>query len=167
MATYVNSVPEQDTLHRGEARFPWGQMLWFGALLVICYAPVLYRLGLQWKNDEDMGHGFFVPVIAGYIIWQRRHKLAELKAEPNYWGLILIVWGAVQLMLGTLGAELFLARTAFLISLVGVIWFLGGTRILRALSFPLFLLIFMIPIPAIVYARITLPLQIFASRVAE
>jgi exosortase len=167
MATYVNSVPQQDAVPRGEARFPWKQMLWFGALLIICYAPVLYRLGAQWKNDEDMGHGFFVPIIAGYIIWQRRFQLAALNPEPNYWGLVLIVWGAVQLMLGTLGAELFLSRTAFLISLVGVIWFLGGTKILRALSFPLFLLIFMIPIPAIVYARITLPLQIFASRVAE
>jgi exosortase len=167
MATYVNSVPQQDAVPRGEARFPWKQMLWFGVLLIICYAPVLYRLGAQWKNDEDMGHGFFVPIIAGYIIWQHRFQLAALKPEPNYWGLVLIVWGAVQLMLGTLGAELFLSRTAFLISLVGVIWFLGGTKILRALSFPLFLLIFMIPIPAIVYARITLPLQIFASRVAE
>jgi exosortase len=167
MATYVNSVPEQDAVPRQAAIFPWKQMLWFGALLIICYAPVLYRLGVQWKNDEDMGHGFFVPIIAGYIVWQRRSELASLKAEPNYWGLVLIVWGALQLMLGTLGAELFLSRTAFLISLVGVIWFLGGTKILRALSFPLFLLIFMIPIPAIVYARITLPLQIFASRVAE
>lgn len=167
MATYVNSVPGQDTISPGQASLPWKQTLWFGALLIICYAPVLYRLILQWKNDDDMGHGFFVPIIAGYIIWQRRFQLATIKPEPSYWGLVLIVWGALQLMLGTLGAELVLARTAFLISLVGVIWFLGGTKILRALAFPLCLLIFMIPIPGIVYARITLPLQIFASRVAE
>jgi exosortase len=36
----------------------------------------------------------------------------------------------------------------------------------RALAFPLFLLLFMIPIPQIVYAQITLPLQLFASTVA-
>ena len=142
-------------------------MLWFGALLIACYAPILYRLGINWANDEDMGHGFFVPLVAGYIIWQRREALAAEKPEPSYWGLLLIVWGAVQMMLGTLGAELFLARTSFLISLVGAIWFLLGTRILRMLAFPLSLLLFMIPIPAIVYSRITLPLQIFASRVAE
>ncbi len=167
MATYVNTLPEQDAVPRGDARFPWKQSLWFGALLIVCYAPVLYNLTVVWKNDEDMGHGFFVPIIAGYIIWQRRFEFAALKPEPNYWGLVLVGWGALQMMLGTLGAELFLARTAFLISLVGVIWFLGGTKVLRALAFPLCLLLFMIPIPAIIYSRITLPLQIFASRVAE
>lgn len=166
MATYVSSLSEP-TKPLAEARFSWKQILWFGALLVACYAPILYRLGLIWRFNEDMGHGFFVPIIAGYIVWQRRDTLAALRPEPNYWGLVLVVWGAGQAMLGTLGAEIFLAHTAFLISLVGAIWFLLGTRILRVLAFPLSLLIFMIPIPAIIYARITLPLQIFASRVAE
>ena len=167
MATSVSSMPEAGTAAHADARFSWTQMLWFGALLIACYAPILYRLGLNWANDEDMGHGFFVPVVAGYIIWQRRAALAAERPQPSYWGLVLLVWGAVQMMLGTLGAELFLARTAFLISLVGAIWFLLGTKILRMLAFPLSLLLFMIPIPAIVYSRITLPLQIFASRVAE
>ena len=167
MATSVRGMPESGTAAPADARLSWTQMLWFGALLITCYAPILYRLGINWANDEDMGHGFFVPLVAGYIIWQRREALAAEKPEPSYWGLLLIVWGAVQMMLGTLGAELFLARTSFLISLVGAIWFLLGTRILRMLAFPLSLLLFMIPIPAIVYSRITLPLQIFASRVAE
>ena len=61
----------------------------------------------------------------------------------------------------------FIARTAFLVSLVGAVLFLGGTRTLKILAFPLFLLVFMFPIPAIIYARITLPLQLFASSVAE
>ena len=167
MATSVTGMPESGTAAPADARLSWTQMLWFGALLIACYAPILHRLVINWANDEDMGHGFFVPFVAAYIIWQRREALAALKPEPSYWGLLLIVWGAVQMMLGTLGAELFLARTSFLISLVGAIWFLLGTRILRMLAFPLALLVFMIPIPAIVYARITLPLQIFASRVAE
>ncbi len=167
MATYVNSIPGQDAASEHDGQLPWNKLLWFGGLLALCYAPVLYRLVLQWITDEDMGHGFFVPVVAGYIIWQRRAALSALKPEPNNWGLALLLWGAVQLMLGTLGAELFLARTSFLISLVGVILYLGGTKVLRALAFPLSLLAFMIPIPAIIYARITLPLQLFASSVAE
>jgi exosortase len=71
------------------------------------------------------------------------------------------------MMLGTLGAQIFIARTAFLVSLIGAVLFLGGTRTLKILAFPLFLLIFMFPLPAIIYARITLPLQLFASSVAE
>lgn len=166
MATYANSFQAR-TDASPQVSLPWKQITWFGALLAICYAPVLFRLGAQWYNDEDMGHGFFVPIIAGYIIWQKRALLASLRPEPNAWGLVLIVWGALQMMLGTLGAELFLARTSFLISLVGVILFLCGWKILKVLAFPLSLLLFMFPIPAIIYARITLPLQIFASTVAE
>jgi len=149
------------------SRFPWRGIVWFGALLIVCYAPVLYRLVLQWANDEDMGHGFFVPVIAAWIIWQRRAALIETPIKPNYWGVVLLIWGMVQMLLGSIGAELFLARTAFLISLVGIVLVVCGTKMLRALAFPLFLLLFMVPIPAIIYSQITLPLQLFASSVAS
>ena len=53
---------------------------WFGALLILCYWPILYRMGVQWATDENMGHGFFVPIFAGYVAWQHR---AELLAEPR------------------------------------------------------------------------------------
>jgi exosortase len=167
MASYAETLPDDNSAVEERSQLPWTAMLWFSVLLIACYAPVLYGLVRQWANDEDMGHGFFVPLVAGYIAWQRRSELAAVKPVPNYWGLVVVVLGAMQMMLGTLGAQIFIARTAFLVSLIGVILFLGGTRVLKILAFPLFLLCFMFPIPAIVYARITLPLQLFASRVAE
>jgi exosortase len=167
MGTYAESVTGTNAASAGKAQLPWTAMLWFGILLIACYAPVLYGLVHQWATDEDMGHGFFVPAVAGFIAWQRRDELASIKPVPNYWGLALVILGAIQMMLGTLGAQIFIARTAFLVSLVGAVLFLGGTRTLKILAFPMFLLIFMFPIPAIIYSRITLPLQLFASSVAE
>jgi exosortase len=114
-----------------------------------------------------MGHGFFVPVVSGFIVWQRRQELLAAKARPSWWGLAVILWGAAQLYVATLGAEMFLARTAFLVSLVGVVLLTGGFPILRILAFPLFLLVFMIPIPAIIYNVVTFRLQLLASRLAE
>jgi exosortase len=128
---------------------------------------VLARLVWQWSTDEDMGHGFFVPVVAGYIAWQKRQQLRAIAPAPSWWGMVLIVYGAVQLFVATLGAELFLARTAFVISLGGVVLFLGGFAYLRLFFFPWLLLFFMVPIPAIVYNQITFPLQILATRMAE
>lgn len=136
-------------------------------LLIACYAPLLAGLARQWATDPDMSHGFFVLPVAAFVVWQRRHDLAAIQPEPNWWGLAIAVGGAVQLLLGTLAAQLFIARTAFLVSLTGVILFLGGTRALKTLGFPLLLLLFLFPVPAIVYARVTLPLQIFASASAE
>jgi exosortase len=145
----------------------WQGIAWFGALLIICYAPILYRMGVQWATDENMGHGFFVPIVAGYIAWQRRDQLMAVPRQPNGWGLFLVIFGAFVALAGTLGAELFTSRMAFVIALVGVILYLGGTRWVRILAFPLLLLPFMVPIPAIIYASLTMKLQMLASQLGE
>jgi exosortase len=167
MGTYAETVTGTKAAPAEKTALPWTAIVWFGVLLIACYAPVLFGLVRQWATDEDMGHGFFVPAVAGFIAWRRREELASIKPVPNYWGLALVIFGAIQMMLGTLGAQIFVARTAFFVSLVGAILFVGGTRTLKILAFPMFLLLFMFPIPSIIYARITLPLQLFASSVAE
>ena len=91
-------------------KLQWQSIAWFGSLLLVCYAPILYRMGVQWATDENMGHGFFVPLFAGYVAWQRRQELAATPARPNSWGLVLVIWAAIQATLATLGAELFTAR---------------------------------------------------------
>ncbi|MDX2152715.1 MAG: exosortase/archaeosortase family protein [Bryobacteraceae bacterium] len=136
-------------------------------LLILCYLPVLIPLVNQWNNDEDMGHGFFVPPLAGYVAWRKRDEILAAPVRRNWLGLALVGWSALQLTVATLGAELFLARTAFVLSIIGAVWFLAGTKVLRAAAFPLFLLFFMVPLPAIVYNQITFPLQLLASSVAE
>jgi exosortase len=147
--------------------FSWVTIAWVSVLLVACYAPVLVRLVAQWYNDADMGHGFFVPVIAGYIAWQKRDQLAGILPRPDMWGMAIMIWAGLQLYLATLGAELFMARTSFVISIIGAVMLLGGKQYVRILAFPLFLLFFMVPIPAVIYNQITFPLQLLASRVAE
>ncbi|HEY1215731.1 MAG TPA: exosortase/archaeosortase family protein, partial [Bryobacteraceae bacterium] len=136
-------------------------------LLILCYAPILYRMGYQWATDEDMGHGFFVPLVAGDIAWQRRKTLLAIPRKTNNWGLVLVVLAALQSLAATLGAELFTARLAFVIALFGVILYIGGKAWVKALLFPLLLLLFMIPIPQIIYARLTLGLQMLASQLGE
>lgn len=158
------SVPERPV---STSTFAWITIAWVSALLLIAYGSVLWRLVEVWYNDGDMGHGFFVPVIAGYIAWQTRDRISGVNPQPNWWGLAIMAFGALQLWIGALGAELFLARTSFVITIIGAVLLLGGTAYLKAFGFPLFLLFFMVPIPAIIYNQITFPLQLFASRVAE
>ena len=150
-----------------KSQWPWMPIAWFGALLIACYFPILRALALQWNNDADMSHGFFVPIVAAFIVWQRREEILAIQPKPNWWGLALVVWGGLQLWFGALAAELFITRTAFVVTLIGVVWLLGGNLILRKLAFPLFLCFFMVPIPAVIYNSITFPLQLLASRLAE
>lgn len=146
---------------------PWTSIVWFAVLVLACYAPVLQRLAGQWVTDEDMGHGFFVPAVALFIVWQQREEILNVQLRPSMWGLALVAGSGILLVLATLGAELFTSRLSFVFTLIGMVWTLGGRPLLRKLAFPLFLLFFMVPIPAVIYNRITFPLQILASRLAD
>jgi exosortase len=136
-------------------------------LLIACYGPLLAGLARQWATDSDMSHGFLVLPVVAFVVWRRRAELAAIQPQTNWWGFAIALWGAVQMLLGTLAAQVFLARTAFLVSLIGAVLFLGGARALKTLAFPLLLLLFLFPIPATLYAQVTLPLQMFASATAE
>ncbi len=148
-------------------RLPWLLIAWFLGLLIVLFFPVLSLMVREWSGNGDMGHAFLVPVVAGYIVWQDRERIMSQPLKPFWPALFLVLWGFCQMVLGFMGADFFIARTAFLVAIVGVIWTLAGTAVLRSLAFPLFLLLFMIRIPLFIYQQITFPLQLLASRVAE
>jgi exosortase len=145
---------------------PLPAILFFLVLLIVLFFPVLTPMVSEWMYDENMGYAFFVPFVAGYVVWLDRERILAAPVKPCWPALALVVWGMCQMLLGFLGADFFLARTAFLIAVLGVLWTIAGTAVVRTLVFPLFLLLFMIRIPLFVYQQITFPLQILASQVA-
>src|SRR5258706_3327559 len=114
MSSVENSMPPTAVELNPRQQPPWLTIAWFSILLIACYFPVLSQLVHKWYNDEDMGHGFFVPVIAAYIAWQNRDKLYESGLRINNWGLAIIVLAGLQLYISTLAAELVTQRTAFI-----------------------------------------------------
>lgn len=120
----------------------------------------------QWSNDEDMSHGFLVPIIILWVVWRERERWRALPAEPSWWGFVLLVLAAGLQFAGVLGVGLFAGSLALLVSVAGAVLCLGGFAWLRALAFPLALAVFMLPKLAVVYNQVTLPLQLLASRMA-
>jgi exosortase len=168
MATMPDRIGEQESYTPAITPIPWVMLGWLLVLLVLCYFPVWNSLVEQWLHNEDVGHGFFVPLVAAYIGWQKKDVISQMNLKPHYgWGLTLLLLGGLQCYLGILGAELFLQRTAIVITVIGLTFLLGGWPLIRELAFPICLLPFMVPIPAVIYNQITFPLQLFASRVAE
>jgi exosortase len=135
-------------------------------LLVLLYAGVLKALMLQWWNDPDYGHGFFVPLFSCFALWRERERWPKTENKPSNFGFVVMLGAVGLLLLGSLGAELFISRSSLLVLIAGMILFLAGWKALRAVSFPLSYLIWMIPIPVIIYNQITFPLQLVASRLA-
>src|SRR5258705_7365884 len=112
MASVVEQLPGRPPAVKAPS-ISWAAFAWVSALLIAAYFPVLRHLVEQWSTDEDVSHGFFVPVVAGFIAWQRREEILAVKYQPAWWGLAVMAWAAVQGYAGTLGAELFLQRTSF------------------------------------------------------
>ncbi|MGO9517412.1 MAG: exosortase/archaeosortase family protein [Candidatus Korobacteraceae bacterium] len=145
--------------------FGWQGLLLVGVLLAL-YAPVLRILLDQWYRDPDYSHGFLVPLLSAYLIWARRDKLRQVPRRPSPWGMVIFLGALGLLVLGSLGAELFLARFSLLCTICGLIVYFCGGVMLRALAFPMAFLLFAIPIPGVVYNEIVFPLQFIASKFA-
>jgi exosortase len=143
---------------------PWFDALLLSALVVVLYAPVLSSLARQWWDDPNYGHGIFVPMFAAYVLWSERDRWGALPFRTNRLGLAIMVFAIGLLLLGTLGGDLFTARLSLVVLIAGVVIFLAGFQVLRSIAFPISYLIFMIPLPAIIYYQLTFPLQLWASR---
>lgn len=138
----------------------------FAALLLVLYGPILQHLVADWWTDPDYSQGFLVPVFAGYVLWKQRERLAKVSLKPSNFGLIAMLGAIGLLLVGSLGAELFTSRISLLFLMGGIVLFLAGWKMLKAIFFPLGFLVLMIPIPVIIYNQITFPLQLLASRFA-
>lgn len=167
MAHVTQTVPRPERLSpavpQGLSRWQWAVLAGLTAWL---YFPVLTHLVGQWWNDPNFSHGFFVPAFSLYVLWKDRERIARTPVRPAWWGAVIFVVGLATLVVGKLGAELFLSRTSLLLLLAGAAIFFRGWQFFRAVLFPWAFLAFMVPIPAIIFNQVTFPLQILASKAA-
>ncbi len=143
-----------------------GVSLLIAGLVVFLYHEVLWGLGSDWNNNPDYSHGFLVPFLSAYFIWERWKALSDETPSPSIWGIGLLSLGLFSLVVGLIGAELYVQRASLIIVLSGLVLLILGWKYLWLLSFPIGFLIFMIPLPAIVVNAIAFPLQLFAAQTA-
>lgn len=166
-----DSVQVAPLVSAPEGRFSSGLPRLQGAALLVLivwlYASILARLFAQWINDPNFSHGIFVPAFALFVLWQDRKKLKAIAPAPSWSGLPILIGALLMLMLGVLGAELFLSRTSLLVLLAGLIVLFQGWAFFRAVLFPWAFLILMIPVPTLILQKVTFPLQMLASKLAS
>ncbi len=136
------------------------------ALLTLSNITVLAGLFNDWVRDGNYSHGFLIIPISVYLIYRRRKELV-FPARTSRAGLILLIFGCLGLIFGTAASEFFTTRFSLVISLSGLALFYLGTENFKKVWFAVFFLLFMMPIPAIIYYRATMPMQLIASKVTN
>ncbi len=136
------------------------------ALIIIVYLPVLYDLFLDWYTDDNYSHGFLILPIALWLIWRKRHELAQIPTNRNRLGILFIIGSLFLLIAGTAGAEYFTTRVSFVFLLFSISLYMFGWQFTKQIWFAFFFMLFMIPLPYVIYYSVTFPMQLFASKVS-
>lgn len=133
----------------------------YGALLILLFYPS-YQVMMTWWGNPDYNYCSLVPLIAGYLFWERRQVL-RLPSAPSPAGVMVVALGVFLYLLGELGGEFYTIYFSSWVMLVGLLWLHFGWEKLRAIAFPVAMLIAMFPFPNMVNSTITLGLKLLSS----
>lgn len=135
------------------------------AAFVFAYKDTfLWLYGRYTNPDSHYSHGFLVPLISGWLIWQKRDELRALKTSGSAIGLYLAGL-ALLIHIGSVWTHTFFT-SGFSIQLlaVGVCLYLFGTKVTREIAFPLAFLAFMFPLPLRIISAVSFPLKMLVAR---
>jgi exosortase B len=151
----------------------WNRILiWLPIIagLVVLYLPSLVDLmrGI-WSTDQQ-AHGPIVLSISCWLIYRKWSDM--LHASEGHSAAPIAGWSIfiIGLFLYIIGRS----QDILLFEIGSVIWLLSaillimrGSKALKAMWFPLFFMIFMIPLPSVVVDAVTMPMKMAVSYVAE
>ena len=134
-----------------------------GALLL--FASAIEQLYSIWNAQPEYSYGILIPVLSIYLIWRQRDELRGLPFTGSWWGLALIALGLALRLIGALSTMPALVHYALLLVLFGLVLSLAGPVVFRRLLMPLFILIFMVPLPPILSEQLSTQLQLLSSQI--
>lgn len=137
-------------------------------LLLYAYYPIVDPLIQRFEaRDSYYSHGYMVPFITVYLIWRKRKELATIEPEGSLLGLPVVVLGLLIYVVSYFLEVNFTAYASLIIVIFGIVHFLGGWKVTKVFFFPLFFLIFMIPLPQVVILGIAFKMKMAASEMSS
>ena len=138
-------------------------------VLALCFAVPLHDLIWFAATSEFHSYILLIPFISAYLVWLKKGSIPICSQPARKTSLVFLTAGTAALIVYWLflRSQLKLAEddylavmvTSFLLFFFGVCGLFLGREMLRATSFPLGMLIFMVPIPAFAMPSIDFFLQ--------
>jgi exosortase len=141
-----------------------GLGLVLGIVVLWAYGSVLASLAQRWSIDPQSSHGFLIPVLAVFLLWQRRDRMPAAWPEPlNWWGVAILAGSGLMRLLGVYFSLDFFDSISLVPAIAGVVILLGGRTAWRWAWPAVCYLLFMIPLPFQVETALSEPLQRLAT----
>ncbi len=148
-------------------RMPAYYRLVLACAALVLYLPfadgIEYMVGV-WSESGEYNHGFLIPLLSLFLIWQRRNRLRVTSFVGSWYGPILVLLGALFYLVGELATVYTLVQYAFLVVLAGAVLSLVGRPAFPLLAMPLGMLLFMVPLPNFLYNNLSAELQLLSSQ---
>lgn len=132
-------------------------------LVAVMYWDVFVDLISIWSNKEEYNHGFMLPIVALYFLWQKRTLILSEK-EPSSWlGYVAVFFSVISYFVGSIGDLFFLLRFSFIFLLIGLALLFVGYKATKSMLVPILLLVFSFPLPPVIESSLTAKLQLWSS----
>lgn len=138
---------------------------YLGLCLALTLVTAIYYSTFVWLSerflepDSYYSHGFLVPLITAFLIWQKRKRLNTVSFEPSASGLMLLVSGLILQIAGVVLEVYLVSLFSLLMIIFGITFYLFGRKAGKEVSLPLVFLIFMVPIPMFIINHISFPMR--------
>lgn len=114
------------------------------ALLLIFFSTSASTVAI-WERSETFAHGFLIFPISAWLIWRRRSELAQLAYRPDWRGLVLLLLLSAGWLFAHSGGVLVGEQLMLAAMLPAAVWTILGSRVVRAMAFPLGFLLLAVP----------------------
>lgn len=167
MATKVNqSKQDPVTIVLDVVKNYW-MLIVTGIIILIMHQFALAYWWDNWNRDQSYySHGPLVPVIVAFMIWASRKHLAQIKVQPSWIGLLLILPSIPLYIFARWSSSNSIMAVTFFAFIFGSVLLLLGSRMTRLLLFPLLYLSFMVPLPATILDETTGKVQMASTIIA-
>jgi exosortase D (VPLPA-CTERM-specific) len=132
--------------------------------LAFLYFDALRELWRVWGVKDEYSYGYVVPLIAAFLLWQKRDAWQQRSFRGSWAGLGLTAVGLCLFVLGELSTLYLIVQYSMLVVLFGLVLAYAGWPGLRTVAVPLAFLAFMIPLPQFFLQEISAALQLLSSQ---
>lgn len=138
-----------------------------GALAL--YIPTFYGLANGIWTNEEQAHGPIILILSLWLMFRKwKIMIKESNAQStSVFGWVILVVALIFYIIGGSQQILILEIGSFILVLAAILLIKRGYIALKIMWFPLFFLLFMIPLPGAIVSFFTMPMKMAVSYVAE